>query len=514
MGSTMDQPHGRRPAEPAALTDAPPTAAAAPPGVPTLLVVDDNDLNREVLAKFFGMRGYAVLGAEDGRQALEMIENRAIDLVLLDWMMPEMSGLDVLKELRQRRSPSELPVIMVTAKDQTEDVVAALKIGANDYIVKPLDFDIVFARAETQLSLKRAMAEIKKAMVEIKHLAGELEKRNRFIKHTFGRYLNDEVVSSLLETPQGLKLGGEKRTVTLLMSDLRGFTALAERLTPEQVVRLLNNYLGGMADVITRYQGIIDEFIGDAIMALFGAPADREDDAERAAACAVAMQLAMAGVNEKNLRDGLPEVEMGVAVNTGEVIVGNIGSETRAKYGVVGVNVNLTSRIQSFTMGGQVLISDATLNAAPGTIQVGPSMQLHPRGFKDAILVHYLKGVAGRHCLEVPETEEVLQPLVRPIPIAFSMLHGDQLTHVESEGRLVQASDKTAQMLCDPAPSPLSNLRVRARTPDGADVPGEVYAKVQSAAPGGVLIRFTSYAPELARLLRETVVAEPTSHKA
>ena len=497
MGSRMEQTHGGVAAGSGPAAE----PAVTAPARPVVLVVDDNDLNREVLSRFFDMRGYAVLGAEDGRQALEMVEAHPIDLVLLDVMMPEVSGLDVLKDLRLRRSRSELPVIMVTAKDQTEDVVEALNMGANDYIVKPLDFPVVFARAETQLSLKRAMGEITR-------LAHELERRNRFIQRTFGRYLSDEVVSSILETPEGLRLGGEKRVVTLLMSDLRGFTALAERLTPEQVVRLLNNYLGGMADVITRYQGIIDEFIGDAIMALFGAPADREDDAERAAACAVAMQLAMAGVNEKNRRDGLPDVEMGVAVNTGEVIVGNIGSETRAKYGVVGTNVNLTSRIQSFTLGGQVLISDATLNASRETIQVGQPLQLHPRGFQDPILVHDLLGVAGRHRLQLPRTEEVLRPLRWPIPIGFSVLQGEQVTPTEREGRLVQASDKTAQMLCDPAPAALSNLRVRARTQEGADVPGEVYAKVISDAPGGVKIRFTSYAPELARLLRETLVPE------
>jgi adenylate cyclase len=345
-------------------------------------------------------------------------------------------------------------------------------------------------------------------MGEITRLARQLEMRNRFIQRTFGRYLSDEVVASILETPEGLRLGGEKRTVTLLMSDLRGFTALAERLAPEQVVRLLNNYLGGMADVITRYQGIIDEFIGDAIMALFGAPADREDDAERAAACAVAMQLAVPRVNEQNRRDGLPDVEMGVAVNTGEVIVGNIGSETRAKYGVVGTNVNVTSRIQSFTLGGQVLVSHATYRAAPEAIQVGPLQHLHARGFQEPILVHDLTGVAGRHGLVLPRPEEVLRPLRRPVPISFSVFHGEQMTAGESEGRLVQASDKTAQVLCDPAPPTLSNLRVRVRTPEGADVPGEVYAKVVSAAPGGVTIRFTSYAPELARLLRETLVLD------
>src|SRR4029077_20283958 len=125
-----------------------------------------------------------------------------------------------------QRSVAELPVVMVTAKDQSEDVVEALGMGANDYVVKPLDFQVVLARVETHLSLKRAMAEIRR-------LAEKLEMRTRFIRYTFGRYLSDEVVADLLERPEGLRLGGEKRTVTLLMSDLRGFTALAERLTPE-----------------------------------------------------------------------------------------------------------------------------------------------------------------------------------------------------------------------------------------------------------------------------------------
>src|SRR6185295_19991863 len=161
------------------------------------------------------------------------------------------------------------------------------RMGANDYVTKPLDFPVVMARTEAQLSLKRAISEISR-------LNDQLQRRNQFIRRTFGRYLSDEVVASLLETPEGTRLGGEKRTVSLLMSDLRGSSALAERLEPEQVVRLLNNYLGAMAEVITRFQGTIDEFIGDAILALFGAPVGREDDAERAAACAVAMQLAMA----------------------------------------------------------------------------------------------------------------------------------------------------------------------------------------------------------------------------
>ena len=263
------------PAEPASVAPGRPTAAlagvpapAASPREATLLVVDDNELNRDMLSRRLKSRGYTVFTAEDGQQALDLVAARPFDLILLDIMMPVLSGIDVLKVLRQKHSLTELPVIMATAKDQGEDIVEALTLGANDYVTKPLDFAVVLARTETQLSLKRANEEVRR-------LAKELEVRNRFIQHTFGRYLSEEVVRRLLETPEGLRLGGEKREVTLLMADLRGFTAMSDRYPPEQIVRMLNNYLGAMAEIITGYQGTIDEFIGDAILALFGAPETR-----------------------------------------------------------------------------------------------------------------------------------------------------------------------------------------------------------------------------------------------
>ena len=272
--------------------------------------MDDNEINRDVLSRRLVQRGYHVAVAADGRQALQMLMTQPFDLVLLDIMMPGMSGFEVLTILREAHSAAELPVIMATASDQSRDIVAALTLGANDYVTKPLDFPVVLARIRTQLSLKRAIQEIQR-------LAEQLELRNRFIRTTFGRYLTDEVVTSLLDSPEGLKLGGEKRQVSILMADLRGFTSLSGRLGPEQVVAILNRYLGTMADIIMEYQGTIDEFIGDAIFVIFGAPLRMNDHAQRAVACAVAMQLAMATVNAQNRAEGLPEVEMGVGVNTG-----------------------------------------------------------------------------------------------------------------------------------------------------------------------------------------------------
>ena len=182
----------------------------------------------------------------------------------------------------------------------------------------------------------------KQIEAELQRVAGDVERRNRFIRETFGRYLTDEVVDTLLELPGSLHIGGEKRKVTMMMADLRGFTSLSERLAPKWVVAILNRYLSTMVKVIKQYGGTIDEFIGDAIFVLFGAPVWREDDAQRAVACAVAMQLAMTSVNEQNKEEDLPDLEMGIGIHTGQVVVGNIGSLERMKYGVVGSHVNLS----------------------------------------------------------------------------------------------------------------------------------------------------------------------------
>ncbi|MCA9450968.1 MAG: adenylate/guanylate cyclase domain-containing protein, partial [Candidatus Omnitrophica bacterium] len=181
--------------------------------------------------------------------------------------------------------------------------------------------------------------------------AKQLERRNAFITRTFGRYLSDDVVERILDDPRGLSLGGELRTVTVLMNDLRGFTSMCERLRPAEVVALLNRYLECMTAVILEHEGTIDEFIGDAILVIFGAPLARPDDARRAVACALSMMLAMDEFSAWCLERGLPQLEMGIGLNTGDVIVGNIGSERRLKYGIVGATVNLTSRIETYTVG-------------------------------------------------------------------------------------------------------------------------------------------------------------------
>ena len=472
-----------------------------PEGPARVLVVDDIELNRSMLSRRLERRGFEVELAEGGQEALEMIRERTYDIVLLDIMMPEVSGYDVLEEVRKDKTPLELPIIMATAKDQGEDVVSAFKLGANDYITKPIDFPVALARIETQLSRKRATEQSKRLMVE-------LERHNQFIRKTFGRYLSKEVVETLLASPDGLALGGEKRTITILMSDLRGFSALSEKLEPEQVVTMLNGYLGKMADIVTQHNGTIDEFIGDAILAIFGAPVKREDDVDRALACALQMQLAMDEVNEANREIGFPDLEMGIALNTGECVVGNIGSQQRAKYGVVGSQVNLTGRIESYTVGGQILISLGTSEAAETELILGDELKLGAKGFKEPVTVYELTGMKGTYDLALPTRSEELRKLLREIPVHLAVLDGKHVKEDDVPGKFLSLSMDEAIISCEKELTKLANLRLRCTGLNRVIIPGDLYVKVTDVADGTYTLRFTSVPEEIKSYLRSILANE------
>lgn len=245
--------------------------------------------------------------------------------------------------------------------------------------------------------------EIRAAKRALELAKEELEIRNEFIRKAFGCYLSEQVVDSLLASHDGLELGGSNRRVSILMSDLRDFTPMCEKLAPEEVVEVLNRYLGAMIEVISRHGGTIDEFIGDAILVIFGAPVSRENDVERAVACAVDMQLAMEAVNAANRRDGLPALAMGIGIHTGDVVVGNIGSCARMKYSVVGSPVNLTARIQSMTLGGQILISEATRRELGDLVDLIGQLRVKVKGIAGPVPIYDVGGIGGRYGLFLPQ---------------------------------------------------------------------------------------------------------------
>jgi PAS domain S-box-containing protein len=344
----------------------------------------------------------------------------------------------------------------------------------------------------------------KRIEAELQRLAEQVELRNRFIRETFGRYLTDEVVDAVLESPTGLQMGGEKRKVTMVMADLRGFTSLSERLPAERVVAMLNRYLTAMVGVIKKYHGTIDDFVGDAIFALFGAPVWKEDDAERAVACAIAMQLAMDSVNEQNRAENMPAIEMGIGVHTGQVVVGNIGSPERMKYDVIGSQVNLTSRIQSCTTGGQILISETTRQEAGRILKIGRQMEVKAKGVEHPVTVFEVLGISGRHKLLLPDVSEELIPLISSIPLRYEIVEANQLGHEAYKGMLTKLSRKAAEAILDHPIGNLTNIKMYLMQ-GGREIPGSLYAKVINAVAGSgnaFSLRFTSVSPEIERFIQ------------
>jgi len=335
-----------------------------------------------------------------------------------------------------------------------------------------------------------------------------VEASRRFIRETFGRYLSDEVVTGLLEAPGGLRMGGEKRTLTVLISDLRGFSALADGMDPVDVVSLLNGYLEAMTAVILKWGGTIDEFLGDAILVLFGAPVLHVDDAVRAAACALEMQQEMAAVNARNHEKLGPEIEMGIGIHTGEAVVGNIGSQKRAKYGVVGRTVNFASRIESYTVGGQILVSTSTRDALGPLAELGASLSVQPKGMSPTT-IHELTGLGGDLQIRLERRKEPRFQLQDGIPCRFVVVEGKDARGSERDGTIVALSADATEAEIRSAESvrPFTNLRLNLAASPGS----EAYAKVlaNGAVTGTFALRFTSLPEEVRRHLAVPLVQEP-----
>jgi adenylate cyclase len=292
-----------------------------------------------------------------------------------------------------------------------------------------------------------------------------------------------------LESPEGLRFGGAKRVITVLMSDLRGYTRFAERGDPEEVMKILNAYLARMAEVVIAHGGTINEFIGDAIFAVYGAPIPHPDHAERAAATALAMQAALVEINEEHARRGLPAFEMGIGLHTGEAVVGNIGSEQRAKYAVVGSAVNVASRVESATVGGQVLLTAATLAQLGELAHVGPSLDVQVKGLSEPLTLHELLALGGRFARVGPSAAPGAERSVAvDLPLECWSIDGKLVRADAVAGRVIRLGPRELCAELDPRPAPLTNVKLRLRYPAPLDRPSEaIYAKVLGHEPDGLV---------------------------
>ena len=323
-----------------------------------------------------------------------------------------------------------------------------------------------------------------KAMQRIQQLNSQLELRNKLLSETFGRFLSDEIVRQLLDTPDGLMLGGKKRTLTIMMSDLRGFTAMSEQMEPQALIAMLNHYLGEMTNVIQRYNGTIIEFIGDGILAIFGAPAPSDCHAADAVAAAVAMQMRMNDINQWNAQRGYPKLEMGIGINTGDVIVGNIGSEKRTKYGVVGSHVNLCGRIESYTVGGQILISPQTREMIACELEAKQELEVFPKGVKGALTISHITGIGKPYCLSCCEDCKELEMVNVTIPVKFQRISEKHCSETLLDGMIKAVNQKNALLETRTGLQMFENICLHT----GSDV----FCKVLEKREEGYLLAFTA----------------------
>jgi signal transduction histidine kinase/class 3 adenylate cyclase/ActR/RegA family two-component response regulator len=301
-----------------------------------VLIVDDEPVNRQVLVNNLSLYDYTLSEASNGQEALELIENGFIpDIILLDIMMPQMTGYEVCQQIRLRYPAHELPIVMLTAKNQVEDIVEGFESGANDYLCKPIQKREMLSRIKTHLNL---------AKITLSY--------NRFVPHNFLKFLEKESIIDV-------KLGDQvQQEMTILFSDIRSFTTLSEEMSPQETFNFINSYLSRVSPLIREHNGFIDKYIGDAIMALFPESAD---DAVQAA---LAMQKEVTLYNEYQQQQGYPSISIGIGLHTGNLILGTIGESERMETTVIADAVNLASRLEGLTnyYGAGILVSEHTLS--------------------------------------------------------------------------------------------------------------------------------------------------------
>ena len=313
------------------------SASASRPG--TILVVDDNRVNSLLLSRGLEQQGHAVVFAEHGREALDLLRGQDFDLMLLDVLMPELDGYQVLAELKLDPHLRDIPVIMTSSLDELDSVVKCIEMGAEDYLTKPINPVLLNARITASLEKKR------------------LRDQQREL---ISKFATKEVAEDLLTS--GFSLGGKHVDASALFCDIRSFTTIVEASEPVETIELLNDYYTLMMDAIGGEGGIVNQMVGDGLMAIFGAPLPREGHRQRAVLAARQMVELIRLFNEEQAARDKMQIQIGIGIASGPVVAGYTGTQHRATYTCVGDTVNVAARLESHTkvVNRPILIDEHT----------------------------------------------------------------------------------------------------------------------------------------------------------
>jgi len=344
-----------------------------------ILVVDDDWMNREVIEAHLQTKHYRVSSAHNGTSALKVAQADPPDLIMLDVMLPDMSGFEVCARVKSSEQTRFVPVVMVTALESEEDRIKAIEAGADDFVTKPFNSLLMLTRVRSLLRLKR--------------LHDELEERTQLLQKILNRYVDRDLAEVILLDPDRyLKLGGETRRVSIVFADISGFTSFAENHSAQDVVSVLNHIFSELTTLIFKYHGTFDKYIGDEIMAFFGAPVATGDDTLNAVSMAWDMQQNFRHLIEE-MGAEFADLTLEIGVNTGEVVVGNVGSEQAMNYTVIGDAVNTARRLEEIAPSGEIYISEATYAEVKDRIIAEPAPPKLLPGKRELVTAYSLKGL-------------------------------------------------------------------------------------------------------------------------
>jgi class 3 adenylate cyclase/CheY-like chemotaxis protein len=363
-----------------------------------ILVIDDTPKNVKLLADLLAVKGYVVLTAGSGTEALAKLEAEQPDLVLLDVVMPEMSGYEVCRKIRENPATRLLPVVMVTALDPGEERVKGLDAGADDFLAKPINRPELLARVSSLLRIKQLQDEVQRQAVELSEWNKKLEQRveeqlkqlERLerLKRFFSPQLAELIVSGEAEDP----LKTHRRDLTVVYLDLRGFTAFAESAEPEEVMGILHEYHAAMGKLIEEYEGTLEHFAGDGMMIFFNDPLPVDNAAERAVRMALAMRERVKELTVKWHKLGY-DLDFGVGIAQGYATVGAIGFEGRWEYGAIGSVPNMAARLCGEAKPSEILISQRVLASVDDVVETEAAGKLSLKGFHRAVPAYRVLGL-------------------------------------------------------------------------------------------------------------------------
>jgi adenylate cyclase len=357
---------------------------------PRVLIVDDNRHNVKILESLLSAQGYAVVVARDGLQALVRAAEAPPDLIVMDVMMPNMDGFQTTRVLRARAESEAIPILMVTALNEVGEKVRGFEAGADDFLSKPFSSIELLARVRSLLRIKR--------------LHDELREKNALLERVLMRYVSEEIARQILDDPyQNLRLGGQNCEVSVLFADIRGFTRFSEQRDPSQVTDVLNLIFNCLTPIVFEHHGTLDKYLGDAIMAFYGAPVPADDNPAQAVCTAWRMQQRFAELRQENPHVG--ELGLGIGICTGEAVVGNVGSERVMNYTVIGRTPNMAKRLQERAHAGQILIDERAYQAVRDLAEVRKTEPLELKGYSQPMPVYEVLHVEEPPALEDDDAE-------------------------------------------------------------------------------------------------------------